>query len=101
MEKLIVKFYTNIINLRQVLVQLFFLRTSRLSRQFSGEGIRIPSPSQQRKYIRLFNKAAKVKQHLISTFQRKNWSLHFVNKQIQGIGHKFWFEKDIKLRKSS
>ena len=53
MEKLIVTLYTNIINLRQVLVQLFFIRTPRLSRQFSGEGIKIPGPSQQRKYIRL------------------------------------------------
>ena len=38
--------YTNIINLRQMVVQHFFFQTSRLSRQFSSEGIKIPSPSE-------------------------------------------------------
>ena len=38
-------------------------------------------------YKALFNKAAEVNQHLISTFHHQNRSLHFVNKQIQDIEH--------------
>ena len=86
---------TNIINLRQVFGQVLFLRTLRLSRQFSGEGRKIPISGQQRKSISSLQKTAEVNQHLISTFHHKNWSLHFIDQRIQGIEHQVVVKKKL------
>ena len=67
--------------------KLSIYRTARLCRQHSGDGIEIPTPSQQGIYKVLLKKAAEVKQHLVSTLRCEKWSLHFDGKQIQGIKH--------------
>ena len=84
----------NIVNLRLALVQVFIQQMIKLCRQYSGEGIKIPSPCQQKKIHKvLFKKAAKANQHLTSTFHRKNWCLYFVDKGIQykTLNIKLWF----------
>ena len=65
-------------------------------RQFFGEGIEIPTPSQQGIHKALFKRAAEVKQHLVSTFLREKWSLHFHGKRIQGIEN-----QDVVLKKEA
>ena len=46
-------------------------RTAKLCRHRSGEGIEIPTPSQQGIHKILFKKAAEVRQHLVSTLHRE------------------------------
>ena len=60
-------------------------KTSKLCHQLSGEGIDIPTPSQQGIHKALLEEAEQLKQHLISTLHREKWSLHFDGKRIQGI----------------
>ena len=51
----------NIVNLRLALVQVFIQQMIKLCRQYFGEGIKIPSPCQQKKFIR-FSLRKQVKQ---------------------------------------